>query len=171
MPFNDHKELDKPVHNFLAGTFQVWSQNKNCPSRSINYFMRDPGHDSRDRLENRPNVKAKFSNSSLSTLLVLEIKTFGLVLEFEMSYQQQQHSFAFMLLYSDLRRSLGPIFLNWDHSLNLIGPFKRFLRLLSNFDYNLFFNKLTPSCHFCRCLASSSLHEVRDQKNYAHVKT
>ena len=32
----------------------------------------------------------------------IEIKTFGLVLEFEMSFQQQQHSVAFMLLYSDL---------------------------------------------------------------------
>ena len=33
----------------------------------------------------------------------IEIKTFGLALEFEISFQQQQHSVAFMLLYSDLR--------------------------------------------------------------------
>ena len=33
---------------------------------------------------------------------ILEIKTFGLVLEFEMSSQQEQHSVAFKLLYSDL---------------------------------------------------------------------
>ena len=32
----------------------------------------------------------------------LEIKTFGLVLEFEMSFQQQRYSVAFMLVYSDL---------------------------------------------------------------------
>ena len=34
--------------------------------------------------------------------VTLEIKTFGLVLEFKMSFHQQQHSIAFMLLYSDL---------------------------------------------------------------------
>ena len=34
--------------------------------------------------------------------MILEIKNFGLVLEFEMSFQEQQHSVAFMLLYSDL---------------------------------------------------------------------
>ena len=33
---------------------------------------------------------------------ILEIKTFGLVLEFKMSFQQYQHSVTFMLLYSDL---------------------------------------------------------------------
>ena len=35
-------------------------------------------------------------------MFILEIKTFGLVLEFEMSFQQKQHSVAFMLPYSDL---------------------------------------------------------------------
>ena len=59
------------------------------------------------------------------------------------------------------------IFLNWRHSLNLIGPVKGILKLK-------LFIKLTPSCHFCLWgvfLASSSLYEVGGQKHYAHVKT
>ena len=46
-------------------------------------------------------------------------------------FQQQQHSVAFMLLYSDLRGCWDLSF--WGHSSNLIGPVKGFLRLLSNF--------------------------------------
>ena len=52
----------------------------------------------------------------------LEIKTFCLVLEFEMSFQQWP------------RRLLGPTFCNWGHSSNLIGPAKGLLKLLRNFD-------------------------------------
>ena len=59
----------------------------------------------------------------------LEIKIFGLVLEFKMSFQQQQHSFAFMLLYSDLPSCWDQSFLTEGHSSNLIGPLKGFLRL------------------------------------------
>ena len=57
----------------------------------------------------------------LAFTLWLEIKTFGLVLKFEMSLQQQQHSIAFT--YAAIQwppRSLGPIFLNWGQSSNLI---------------------------------------------------
>ena len=65
---------------------------------------------------------------------VLEIKTFRLVQEFKMSFQQQKHSVVFKLLYSDLRG-------HWDISFlpevicssNLIGSVKGSLRLLRNF--------------------------------------
>ena len=47
-------------------------------------------------------LKVKHFFLVICIIFILEIKTFGLVLEFEMSFQQQQHSVAFMLLYSDL---------------------------------------------------------------------
>ena len=63
----------------------------------------------------------------------LKIKIFGLVLEFEMSFQQQQHRIAFILPYQWTRSSLRCIFLTRGHSSNLIGPNKELLRLLGNF--------------------------------------
>ena len=50
----------------------------------------------------RYRFKGKKINREVDDLEILEIKTFGLVLEFEISFHQQQHSVAFVLLYSDL---------------------------------------------------------------------
>ena len=109
------------------------------------------------RPENR-NGKQKYDT--------LEIKTFGLVLEFEMSFQQQQHSVVFMLLYSYLRDHFH--FLNLGNSSNLIGAVKWFFWFVEQLWIKTCFNKLTYSCHFC-LRGIFGLHEVGGKK-CAHLK-
>ena len=70
----------------------------------------------------RPKILDNYIQHIITLFHSREIKTFGLVLEFVMS---------FLWWNSTLQ---VPIFLNWVHSSNQIGPVKGFLRLLSNFD-------------------------------------
>ena len=100
----------------------------------------------------------------------LEIKTFGLVLEFDMSFQEQEHSVAFMLLYSDLTRCLDLSFLT-----EIIADWTRqgFFEVVEQLWLKTFFNKLTPSCHFCPLRGVFYLSQPPwgpRSKKYAHVK-
>ena len=59
------------------------------------------------------NLGVKFQVLHLELYEILEIKTFSLVLEFKMFFQQQQHSVAFTLLYSDLGGRWDLFFLSY----------------------------------------------------------
>ena len=93
----------------------------------------------------------------------LEIRTFGLILEFEMSFQQQQHRVAFkhtqygsitngnvraggdaVICYRTILHVEGP----WTEvSSNLIGLTGGF-EVVEHFLLKTFFNRSTPSCQF-----------------------
>jgi hypothetical protein len=113
---------------------------------------------SKNKLARQKKKSFVFSIFRISFMKPLEIKTSGLVLEFEMSFQQQQHSAGFMLLYSAVTLEVIGMYV-----LYLIRFFEVIKQLLSK----TFFNKLSPSCHFQPLrffLAPNSFHEVGGKK-------
>ena len=56
--------------------------------------------------------KGKKINREVDDLEILEIKTFGFVLEFEISFHQQQHSVAFVQLYSAVTSEVAGTYLS-----------------------------------------------------------
>ena len=96
---------------------------------------------------------------------------------------QQQCRVTRMLQYSDLwyneqsqpecikQGLLEGIFLIWGHRSNLIRLAQVFLKSLSNFHQKLFQINQLLDAFLGVFWASNSLHDLRGQKNYAHVKT
>ena len=93
----------------------------------------------------------------------LEIRTFGLILEFKMSFQQQQHRVTFKhTQYGPITngnvRARGDAVIRYRTILHVEGPWtevsSNLIRLTRGFEVvehfllKTFFNRTTPSCQF-----------------------